>query len=76
MHLQAWASKTKILFIAHLLKTDISIFPKAVNDLQVHSGKLLQLDLQILNLKMHTEFYNKHHFEVVLSILRSNRTMP
>ena len=47
-HLQAWASETEILFMVYLLKTDICIFLKAVNDLQVHSEKLLQPDLQIL----------------------------
>ena len=48
---------------------------KVVNDLQVHSKKLLQPDLEILYLEVYIDHDNKHLFEVVLSTLKPNRTM-
>lgn len=71
-----WQVKLKFFLWLIYWKRTLAYSPKAVNDLQVHSGKLLQLDLQISNLKVYTDHDNKHHFEVVISTLRPNRTMP
>lgn len=50
--LQTWASETEILFKTRLLKTDICVFSNTVNDWQVHSGEILQPELQISPLRL------------------------
>ena len=72
MCLQNWASETEILFMTHPLKTDICAFSKTANDRQVYSGKLLQSELQISQLKLYIYHKNKNHFELGLSTLRPN----
>ena len=58
LHQQTWAIDAEILFMTHLLKTDICVFLNTTNNVQVNSGDLLQPELQILELRL--------HFEVVL----------
>ena len=53
----------------------ICIFSEAANDLQAHSRKLFQPDLQVSHLKLYIDHDNKNHFEVVRSTLKPNKTM-
>ena len=45
LHQQTWAIDAEILFMTHLLKTDICVFLNTTNNVQVNSGDLLQPEL-------------------------------
>ena len=65
-----------IFSLAHLLQTEICVFWNTAKDCQVHSGKLLQPELQISQLRQYIDHKNENHFEVALSALRpSNNDM-
>ena len=70
--LQTWANEAEILFMAYLFKTVIRVFSNTASDSQIHSGKLLQPKLQILQLKLYINHKNEKHFEVVFSTLSLN----
>ena len=56
--MQTWLSEAEILFVSHLLKTDIRVFSNTANEWQVHSGKLLPPELQISQLKLYIDCEN------------------
>ena len=65
--LRSWAGENEIFFMAHLLRTDICIYSSRFHGWQVHSGRVLDPNLQTLWQMLYINHPNESHYEVVLS---------